>query len=156
MSVLGVRCAGDRAFLAVVEEPGKVSANTHARLILPSALQRPEALQEFIEQLAGEIRATAVDRVALVHPTYGRRPQPYGPRDLRAAFERGGMHVLVEMAAGKAGVPVELTTSQRIRGRLRPANGVDLDDLAGSMFGANPPYWADRKLAALAAEAVSR
>jgi len=156
MEVLGIRCSGDGAYLALLKEPGVVSPTSHPRLLIPAAIPRAQALEEFVEQLAAAISSTSADRVALVQPTYGRGPRPYAPRDLKAAFARGGMQVLVEVAAGRSSLPLELVTPQRIRGRLRPAKGVELEAIAGPLFGSNPPYWAERKLAALAAETLMR
>lgn len=156
MEALGIRCSGDGAYLALLREAGAVTTTPHPRLLIPGALPRAEALGEFVQQLSGEISGVAPDRIALVQPTYGRRPRPYGPRDLKAAFERGGMQTLVEVAAARSSVPLELVTPQRIRGRLRPAKGVELESFADSLFGSNPPYWAERKLAALAAETLMR
>lgn len=157
---IGVLCSSAYAFFAVLEDQGTVAASDPLRRIgLSSAVPEPAAAVELVETVQSETERVAPDAVALLLPNFARPPGGPGitVAQLKGAHERGRLQALVEVGMEKAGYGATKLTQGQVRTKLKLPRSGSLQSYVGSVFPqAHAPYWANRGLAALAAEAVAR
>ncbi len=99
-SVLGVNCATDHAYFALVDEDEAVREQDPRRYRMPEAVTGASRLVQARNDLAAELQRARPTAVAMVSPTFVRDRSPSWPD----ARERATIEVLVELAAAEAGI----------------------------------------------------